>query len=92
MSVDLVRDVLGPLLSEIGRVYVPALIANAKALQAGEKEMQTTIDGKPWKQPSFPYQGRCLAWIKQEYQQLAADDQAQVDHILAGTGCEEILP
>ena len=91
MSVDIVRDVLGPLLSEIGRAYVPALIANAKALQAADKHMETTIDGKPWEQPAFPYQGRCLGWIKEEYQKLGSGDKAQVDHILVDTGCEEML-
>ena len=91
MSADDVRKVLGPLLTEIGRVYAPALIANAKALQSGDKHMETTIDGKRWEQPTFPYQGRCLAWINQEYQKLSQEDRASVDSILAGTGCEEVL-
>ena len=91
MSVEVVRDVLGPLLSEIGRVYAPALIANEIALRAGNKHMETTIDGKPWEQPTFPYQGRCLGWIRDEYQKLGTRDTAQVDHILTDTGCEEIL-
>ena len=91
MSVDDVRDVLGPLLSEIGKVYAPALIANAKALQAGDRYMETTIDGKRWEQPAFPYQGRCLAWINEEYRKLSNKDQGSVDDILAGTGCEEML-
>ena len=43
MSVEVVSDVLRPLLSEIGRVYAPALIANANALQAGNKHMETTM-------------------------------------------------
>lgn len=91
MSASDVKEVLGPLLEEIGRVYAPALLANAKALQAGDKQMETTIDGKRWEQPSFPYQGRCLAWINEEYQQLTTEDRADVDAILNGTGCEEML-
>lgn len=91
MSVDEVADTLGPLLAEIGRTYVPALLANAQAMQAVEKQWQTTIDGKPWEQPTFPYQGRCLAWINEEYQKLDADSKQQVANILGGTGCEELL-
>ncbi|MDP6471551.1 MAG: glutathione S-transferase N-terminal domain-containing protein [Pseudomonadales bacterium] len=91
MSVNDVSDVLGPLLTEIGRVYVPALIANAQALAAGDKQMETTIDGKRWEQPTFPYQGRCLVWINEEYQKLNQEDRARVDSIVAGTGCEELL-
>ncbi|MGB0693446.1 MAG: glutathione S-transferase family protein [Pseudomonadales bacterium] len=91
MSVSDVSEVLGPLLAEIGRVYAPALLANAKALQAGDQRMETMIDGKRWEQPTFPYQGRCLAWINEEYQKLGDQDRAQVDDILAGTGCEQML-
>ncbi len=91
MRISDVREVLGPLLEEIGRVYAPALIANAKALQSGDKQMEATIDGKRWEQPSFPYQGRCLAWIREEYHKLSGDDRPQVDDIIEGTGCEVLL-
>jgi hypothetical protein len=91
MSPDRIKPVLGDLLAEIGKVYAPALLANAHALQAGEKQMETTIDGKPWQQPTFPYQGRCLQWINAEYQKLGSDEQSRVDDILAGTGCEILL-
>ncbi len=91
MSVEDVTEMLGPLITEIGRTYVPSLLANAKALQAGEKQWQTTIDGKPWEQPTFPYQGRCLGWINEEYQNLDESSKQQVDLILAGTGCEELI-
>ena len=82
---------LGPLLNEIGRVYAPALLANAEALQKGASEMETTIDGQRWVQPTFAYQGKCLAAINQEYQNLDADSRAEIDDIFAGTGCETIL-
>ena len=91
MSVDEISDVLGPLLTEIGRVYAPALIANAKALQAGHKQMETTIDGKRWEQPAFSYQGKCLGWINEEYRKLSDNEKGRVDELLAGTGCEEML-
>ena len=91
MSVGEVRKVLGSLLTEIGRVYIPALMANAEALLAGEQEMETTIDGKRWQQPSFPYQAKCLGWITDEYRKLSPEDRSQVDEILEGTGCEDAL-
>ncbi len=91
MSVDAVKETLGALLSEIGRVYAPALIANAKALQSGEKQMETTIDGKSWVQPTFPYQAKCLRWINEAYQNLNGSEQSQVDALLKDTGCAAMI-
>ncbi len=89
--VDTAADTLGDLLAEIGRVYAPALLANAAALQAGNEQVQTSIDGKPWTQPAFPYQAKCLKWINDEYRKLADDHRQAVDAILAGTGCESLI-
>lgn len=84
-------DSLKQMLSEVGRVYAPALLANAKALQAGDKEWETEIDGARWVQQTFPYQGKCLQWINEQYQALTGTDQQRVDEVLAGTGCENII-
>ena len=84
-------DHLKELLSEIGRVYAPALLANAKALQPGEQTMKTTIDGQPWEQPTFPYQAKCLQWINEEYQRLGSNAQGQVDALIENTGCDTII-
>ncbi len=89
--IDEQPDTLKDLLAEIGRGYAPALLANARALQAGEKQWEAEIDGARWTQPSFPYQGRCLQWINQQYQALSNIDQQQVDQLLAGTGCEQLI-
>jgi glutathione S-transferase len=91
MAPDAVSNVLGDLLKEIGRVYTPALLANADAIQAGREQVETVIDGKPWVQPPFPYQAKCLQWINQEYQALGSNGQGQVDAILADTGCEAMI-
>ena len=79
------------ILSEVGRVYAPALLANARAVQAGEKHWQATIDGADWSQQAFPYQAKCLGWINQQYGTLSPQDRARVDGLLAGTGCETML-
>jgi hypothetical protein len=66
MSADQVSSLLGELLTEISRTYVPALLPHAEARQAGREQMETIIDGKPWQQPTFPYQAKCLQWINDE--------------------------
>ncbi|MEQ8484132.1 MAG: glutathione S-transferase N-terminal domain-containing protein [Pseudomonadales bacterium] len=91
LAVDQAGEVLGDLLAEIGRVYTPALLANAEALMAGRETMETTIDGRPWVQPAFPYQGKCLQWLRQGFAALGAADQAAVRGIVAGSGCEPLL-
>ena len=82
---------LRTILTEVGRVYPTALIANAAALQAGEKTWEAQIDGCLWTQQTFSYQGKCLQWINERYQSLTATDQLRVDSLLDGTGCEALL-
>ncbi len=79
------------LLAECGRVYAPALLANAAAVNAGEKHWSTRIDDCDWEQQTFPYQAKCLGWINEAYQALSVDDKTRVDRVLEGTGCEAML-
>lgn len=88
---DQLINTLKPLLTEIGRSYVPVMLANALALGGGEKNVDTTVGGKPWQQPAFPYQGRCLQWIRERYLALAESDRQWVDALLLGTGCEALF-
>ena len=90
-SADNMPVSLKAILNEIGRVYVPALLANARALQAGEKAWETELDGGLWAQKTFPYQVKCLQWIRDEYAALIAADRARVDTVLSGTGCEALF-
>ncbi len=91
ISRDAVPDTLHALLAEVGRVYAPFLLANAAALESGAERVETEIDGRPWVQKPFPYQGKCLAALREAYSELAADDRKAVDAILDGTGCGSLL-
>ena len=88
---DAAREALGPLLAEIGRVYAPFLLANAEAVMAGEKQFETEIDGRAWTQPSFPYQAKCLKWLREGYEALSGNERGAVGALLSGTGCETLF-
>jgi hypothetical protein len=91
MDLDQAPDSLRGLLTEVGRVYAPALLANARAVEAGEKTWETEIDGATWTQQTFPYQAKCLLWINEQYRALSDADRGRVDALLDGTGCEAML-
>ena len=82
---------LKEIMKEFGRMYVPALIANANAIMQDEETWETEIDGSVWKQRAFPYQAKCLKWIKEEFDALNENDQSRVKTFLDGTGCEILL-
>lgn len=84
-------DTLRALLAEVGRVYVPFLLANADALARGADQVECTIDGRRWTQRPFPYQGKCLACLREAHAALAGADRAAVAAVLAGTGCEPLV-
>ena len=88
---DALTETLSPLLQEIGRVYVPALLANSEAIETGADTVQTTIDGQEWTQTPFPYQARCLTWLRQAYARLDEEDREDVDDIIDGTGIEMLF-
>ncbi|MBI1814038.1 MAG: glutathione S-transferase C-terminal domain-containing protein [Deltaproteobacteria bacterium] len=88
---DAVPDTLRALLAEVGRVYVPFLLANATALERGAEKVECVIDDRPWTQRPFPYQGKCLRWLRDGYAALAVQDRPVVDALVAGTGCERLF-
>ena len=84
-------DTLKTILKEVGRVYAPLLMANARAVQSGAEEVRTEIDGQAWVQQPFTYQAKCLMWLREEYGALDAASRGQVEAALAGTGCEVLF-
>jgi glutathione S-transferase len=91
LTADSAAAALGPMLAEIGRVYVPVLLANAAALASGAGTWQTTVDGQPWEQPTFPYQGKCLQALRAIHAALDAPDREIVASIITGSGCEALF-
>jgi glutathione S-transferase len=79
------------LFQEIGKVYLPALLANSYAITEEEKTWTAEIDGAKWEQRSFPYQAKCLKWINNEFQKLNESDQKQIKEFLIKTGCGEMI-
>ncbi|WP_421934421.1 glutathione S-transferase family protein [Phenylobacterium sp.] len=87
VSMDALPPTLIALLTEIGRVYPPVMLANAKAVMDGASEVAATVDGQAWNQQPFPYQAKCLQWLRQARAALEADARTRVDSALQSTGC-----
>jgi glutathione S-transferase len=82
---------LRPFFVEVGRVYAPFLIANARALASGASEVRCEIDGLPWVQQPFPYQGKCLKWLREAREALVPADRKFIDTALESTGADIIF-
>ena len=62
--------ILVGLLSEIGSVYAPYMLANEESIMSGESMLRTKIDGRDWEQTPFPYHAKCLNKLRDEYRAL----------------------
>lgn len=87
ISLDAPQSTLAAVLAEVGRAYPPVMLANAKAVMAGAPEVEATVDGQAWTQQPFPYQAKCLQWLRQSRDGLSAGDRARLDAVLAPSGC-----
>ena len=82
MARDRVPVAVRDLLAEVGRTYLPFLVANAAALGSGAARVEGTVDGRPWEQQPFPYQGKCLQALRESYGSLSAADRDAVDALV----------
>jgi glutathione S-transferase len=80
---------LSAILGEVGRFYVPFMLANARAIERGEGTVDALLDGEKvrWTQPSFKYQAKCLTWLVEEYGELSVDETNKVNRVLGPAGC-----
>lgn len=74
-------------LKQVGEIYLPFLLANAAAIEAGEETFQITAMSLPYSQGVFKYQVKCLADLRTRYVALDAAARARIDPLLAETGC-----
>lgn len=88
---DAVPATLHALLSEMGRVYTPVMLANERAVHGGASQVEAIVDGQPWQQRPFPYQAKCLRWLREAHAQLTDADRAAFDAIISNTGLEAIF-
>jgi len=89
--VGMMEDQSGVEPSEIGRVYTPVMLANARAVMSGAAEVSAEVDGQAWTQQPFPYQAKCLKALRDGRAALAPEARKIVDAALDGTGCEALL-
>lgn len=90
IAADALSGTLRALFAEVGRFHVPFLIANADALERGAEQVETEISGRPWIQRPFPYQKKCLGWLRASYAALDPGARETVARFLKGTGCEAL--
>ena len=87
LSADAIPETLINLLVEVGRTYVPLLLANEAALNARTKQVDVVIDGEHWVLQTVAYQGKCLRWLREEFAALSSSDQSLAAQLLDETGC-----
>ncbi len=85
------KPVVQQLLAEVGRVYVPFLLANAAASEAGEKTFRIEVGGMSYEQGTFKYQLKCLANLRSRYAALSADVRDRINPVLSDSNCLEFL-
>ena len=80
---------LMPLLTqEVGALFLPWSVANAAAIERGDKSFDTMIGDAPWTQEPQKYHARSLAEIRRKY---AAARNPALDEVLTAAGCLRFL-
>ena len=77
---------LTPLLDrQVGRLFMPWTVANAKAIADGKEEFTVELAGKTWTQKPQKYHAKSLVALREKYN--AVEDKRALDAILDASGC-----
>lgn len=80
---------LMPLLTqEVGALFLPWSVANATAIERGDKSFDVTLGGASWTQEPQKYHARSLAEIRRKY---AAARSTALDEVLTAADCLRFL-
>ena len=91
LTLDDLSDSIHELFKELSTSYVPTMIENHRAIGNSDKEWSVDLAGYPWKQKSFPYQAKCLDWIREEFQNLDHANQEKVLNFLTANNCQALV-
>lgn len=80
-------DAVEALLRFAGEVYLPYLVANARAVSAGEDRFTAELPGRPWTQGTVRYQAKCLAALRTRFAALPEDSRRRIAPLLERTDC-----
>lgn len=79
------------LLGLAGEAYLPFLIANLNAFDAGADHVRVEAHGLAYEGTPFKYQVRCLNELRKAYAGLSDSARADVDPLLVEHDCLEAL-
>jgi glutathione S-transferase len=91
LDIDNPPESLKNILAEVGRIYAPYLLGNARAVAEKAEKLEMVLDGEPWEQNPFSYQAKCLLWLREAYTALSDQDRARVDKVLDGSGVLQLF-
>lgn len=74
-----------------GKVYLPYLRANAKAIETGTDNFTTRLNGHRYTQPVFTYHIKCRNFLVDQLDRLNKQDRDRLRTLLGDTGCLQAL-
>jgi len=82
---------LDPLLEAVAKIYLPYLLANARAYAKRASRVHYAVQGVHWSEPVKPYRVWCLQQLRGELEALADAGRSRVLTLLQDDGAVEAL-